>query len=326
MCRRTTILILVLLAAVACSRKQDAYGGAGLRDDGQDMTVRVKAGEEDPKFTFLFWEKSVFDSGIASKPYHVSEPTGEIDSYQEVSASDNSTDFHTGRAYPENYEIAVCTGYAPYGSVYPAVSDDYTKLSVSGSGSTDVLVSRNYLEGSSIFPFSGNLYFFHPQIMLVVKAKLKPDMAKYIKEVTFSVGADNLLTSLQWDEDEKCYLPTSERGHSTWTSKVIAQQQINSSDEKVIGRTYVIPSTSESDGKMNGIDIVVSGSISDSIDGDYVDFSMSVPVHFSDDPLELNDSYELLLLFDEDQIEISALEIPWEVGGNILVPVHPIEP
>ena len=34
--------------------------------------------------------------------------------------------------------------------------------------------------------------------------------------------------------------------------------------------------------------------------------------------------YEILLLFDEDQIEITASKVPWQEGGNVLVPVHPI--
>ena len=64
-------------------------------------------------------------------------------------------------------------------------------------------------------------------------------------------------------------------------------------------------------------------------DGEYSSFTMTVPAAFKDSSdndltLELNDSYEIYLIFDEDQIEITAAKVPWEEGGNVLVAVHPI--
>jgi predicted enzyme related to lactoylglutathione lyase len=57
------------------------------------------------------------------------------------------------------------------------------------------------------------------------------------------------------------------------------------------------------------------------------DFKMEVTADLTNAQgggLTLGDSYEILLYFDEDQIEITASKVPWEEGGNILVPIHPI--
>lgn len=336
--RKLYILLALLMVFSGC---QDPYdlNLSGPSEHEDEMEIKVKAETDDPKFTFLFWHKADFDRGLqtfggaVASPYHVSDPMGEIGSYEEIVPGDNTTDYNTGRAYPENYGIAVCTGYAPYGSVRPASvngNSDYRILNVTGSGYTDVLVARNTLAGSSIYPFSGNLEFFHPQIQLTVKAKLAPEMAKYIKDVSFSVGKDNLLSSLAWSTDQKCYLPADQRSAASWTSNTL-NEQINSSDEKTIGMVYTVPAPSDVDMKMMSVDLVISGSIANTIDGDYAPFSMTVPAAFKDEngndiPLELNDSYEILLLFDEDQIEITAVKVPWEEGGNVLVPIHPIPP
>jgi hypothetical protein len=335
--RKLYIYAAFALAVLAGCRKSSAPDVSGLPEDGEEMTISVKSGDDEPKFTFLFWMKEDFDRGLLTEggadatPYHIANPTGEIGSYEEIIPGDNSTDYNTGRAYPENYGIVTCTGYAPYSGVSPAQtggSKDYQTLNVTAGGYTDVMVSQNAIEGSAIYPFHGNLEFFHPQIKLTVKAKLAPEMAKYIKDVSFSIGKENLISSLTWSVEDKCYLPSDERNASTWTSEVLAQQ-INSTDEKTISTAYVIPAPTDSDRKMTKMDLIISGSIANTIDGDYAAFSMTAPASFKDLNgndlyLKLNDSYEILLLFDEDQIEITAVKIPWEEGGNILVPIHPI--
>lgn len=327
--------MLVALAVLTGCRKQAMYGDAPvLPDDAPEMVVSVKADTPDPKFTFIFWHKKDFDRGLAAEggglvqPYHVSDPTGDIEDYTEPE------DYNTGRVYPENYGIAVCTGYGPYDGVTPApagtgssVDKNYSVLDVAVPGVTDAVVSRNSLEGSSIYPFSGNLEFFHPQIQLTVYATLASTMTKYIKDVSFSVGKDNLLSSLEWNASEKKYLPSEERPAAGWTGTVLAQQ-INSTDKKPLGTVYVVPLPSDGSG-MTSIELTISGFIGNAADGSYSPFTMTVPAAFKDESdneltLELNDSYEIYLIFDEDQIEITAVKVPWEEGGNILVPVHPI--
>lgn len=340
------IFALFVLAALTGCRKQAVPDEVPvLPEEAREMVISVKADAPEPKFTFLFWHKEDFDRGLlnanqgVAQPYHVSEPTGDIGDYIEQEATTNESsekknDYNTGRVYPDSYGIAVCTGYGPYDGVTPATrtdmpveTPDYSVLNVTEPGVTDVVVSQNYLEGSSIYPFYGNLEFFHPQIQLTVYAKLASTMTKYIKDVSFSVGKDNLLSSLAWNDDVKGYRPSEERPAKGWTSWTLTDH-INSSDNKKIGTVYVVPTPSEGL-NMNSMQLVVSGKIGNALDGTFSPFTMTVPAAFKDDAdndvtLELNDSYEIHLLFDEDQIEITAVRVPWEEGGNVLVPIHPI--
>lgn len=331
---RLYIYALFVLAALTGCRKQAVPDEVPvLPEDAPEMMVSVKADTPDPKFTFLFWHKEDFDKGLKSddgsilQPYHVSSPTGNIGDYMKK-------DYNTGRLYPENYGIAVCTGYGPYDGVtpderkdLPVETLDYSVLNIAVPGVTDVVVSQNYLDGSSISPFEGNLDFFHPQIRLTVYATLASTMTKYIKDVSFSVGKDNLLSSLVWNASEKKYLPSEERPAAGWTSAELAQQ-INSTDKKTLGTLYVVPMPSEGL-EMKSMELTISGSIGNVADGAYSPFTMTVPAAFKDAAdnelaLGLNDSYEIYLIFDEDQIEITAVKVPWEEGGNVLVPIHPI--
>lgn len=328
------IYALFVLAALTGCRKQAVPDEVPvLPEDAPEMMVSVKADTPDPKFTFLFWHKEDFDKGLKYddgsilQPYHVSSPTGNIGDYM-------NKDYNTGRLYPENYGIAVCTGYGPYDGVtpderkdLPVETLDYSVLNITYPGVTDVVVSENYLEGSSIYPFRRNLEFFHPQIRLTVYATLASTMTKYIKDVSFSVGKDNLLSSLVWNASEKKYLPSEERPAAGWTSAELAQQ-INSTDKKPLGTLYVVPMPSEGL-EMKSMELTISGSIGNVADGAYSPFTMTVPAAFKDPDdnelaLGLNDSYEIYLIFDEDQIEITAVKVPWEEGGNVLVPIHPI--
>lgn len=343
--RKFYIYALLALAVFSGCRKQIVPDDVPvLPEESQEMVINVKSDVPDPKFTFLFWHQEDFVRGLKNEnqgfaqPYHIAEPTGNIGDYEykagttEATSQDN--DYNTGRVYPENYGVAVCTGYGPYTGVTPSKDNsgmtDYSTLDIANPGTTDVLVAQNFLEGSSLFPFSGNLKFFHPQIQLTVYAKLASTMTKYIKGVSFSIGKDNLLSSLEWNGDRKQYMPSKERPDKDWDSKVLAEQ-INSSDNKSIGVVHVIPSSSDPEWTMKSIDITIKGMIGNTTDGSYSDFTMTVPAIFKDDGgndliLGLNDSYEIYLIFDEDQIEITAVKVPWVDGGNILVPVHPIPP
>ena len=342
--RKWYIYALFVLAALTGCRKQPVPDAIPvLPEETKEMVISVKSDAPDPKFTFLFWHKEDFDRGLlnanqgVAQPYHVSEPTGDIGDYIEQEATTNEPsekkkDYNTGRVYPDSYGIAVCTGYGPYNEVYPSGDDsgmtDYRTLKIENPGVTDVVVPQNYLEGSSIYPFYGNLEFFHPQIQLTVKAKLTTTMAKFIKNVSFTVGKDNLMKSLSWSGEVKGYRPSSERPENGWTSATL-EEQINSSDEKVIGTVNVVPLPSAEEWTMKSINLTIKGEIGNTVDGSYSEFTMDVPAFFKDNSdneltLELNDSYIILLLFDEDQIEITAVKVPWKEGGNVLVPIHPI--
>lgn len=340
------ISALFVMAALTGCRKQVVPDVVPvLPEEAREMVISVKADAPEPKFTFLFWHKEDFDRGLldanqgVAQPYHVSEPTGDIGDYIEQEATTNEpsekrNDYNTGRVYPDSYGIAICTGYGPYDGVTPATrtdmpveTTDYSVLNVTEPGVTDVVVSQNYLEGSSIYPFDGNLEFFHPQIQLTVYATLASTMTKYIKDVSFSVDKDNLLSSLVWNDDVKGYRPSDERPVEGWSSGTL-NEQINSSDKKQIGKVNVVPRIYEG-WDMESIDITVKGEIGNAVDGEYSSFTMTVPAAFKDNSdndltLELNDSYEIYLIFDEDQIEITAAKVPWEEGGNVLVPIHPI--
>lgn len=337
--RRLYILLVLVLAAVTGCQKPAVSESSEHPEKTRKMMVSVRTDNPEPRFTFVFWNKKDFDEGISSgvMPYFVASPPGDIGDYQEPEASggasvEDRNDYNTGREYPENYGIAVCTGYGPYDKVTPSayVADpsekDYTLLEVTGAGVTDVLVSRNYLEGSSIFPFSGNLDFFHPQIQLTIKAKLAESMAKYIRGLSFSVGGKNLLKSLRWDNAAKQYLPSGEEYDGVWTSDVTSEY-LNKTDERTLGTVLVVPEPAADGYLMESIDLTLTGLISNTNMEPGSGFSMKVTAGLtgvSGGGLSLGDSYEILLLFDEDQIEITAVAVPWEEGGNVLVPVHPI--
>ena len=342
---RLYIFALFVLAALTGCRKQimpDAI--PVLPEETKEMVISVKSDAPDPKFTFLFWHKEDFDRGLKAEdgslvqPYHVSSPTGNIWEYMEPNASTNEStsekknDYNTGRVYPDSYGIAVCTGYGPYDGVTPATrtnmpveTPDYSVLNVKYPGVTDVVVSQNYLEGSSIYPFHGNLEFFHPQIKLTVDAKLAETMAKYIRNVRFSVNGANLLSALSWDVESDCYMP-SERSTSSWSSPVMSDY-LNKTDVKTLGKVLVVPKESDDGFLMTSIEISLDGLISNTDTEDGTPFNMSVTADLkgvTGGGLTLGDSYEIHLLFDEDQIEITAVKVPWEEGGNVLVPIHPI--
>lgn len=308
-----------------------------LPEESQEMVINVKSDVPDPKFTFLFWHQEDFVRGLKNEnqglaqPYHIAEPTGNIGDYEykvgttEATSQDN--DYNTGRIYPENYGVAVCTGYGPYTGVVPSKDNsgmtDYSTLDITNPGTTDVLVAQNFLEGSSLFPFRGNLEFFHPQIKLTVDAKLAETMAKYIRNVSFSVNGANLLSALSWDVESDCYMP-SERATSSWSSPVMSEY-LNKQEPKPLGTVLVVPQESDDNYRMESIDISLSGTIANSDTEEGSLFTMSVTADLSEDGgLTLGDSYEIHLLFDEDQIEITAVKVPWEEGGNVLVPIHPI--
>ena len=333
------IFALFVLAALTGCRKQimpDAI--PVLPEETKEMVISVKSDTPDPKFTFLFWHKEDFDRGLlnanqgVAQPYHVSEPTGDIGDYIEQEATTNEPskkDYNTGRVYPDSYGIAVCTGYGPYNEVYPSGDDsgmtDYRTLKIENPGVTDVVVPQNYLEGSSIYPFHGNLEFFHPQIKLTVDAKLAETMAKYIRDVWFSVNGANLLSALSWDVESDCYMP-SERSTSSWSSPVMSDY-LNKTDVKTLGEVLVVPKESDDDFLMKSIEISLAGLISNTDTEHGTPFNMSVIADLqgvTGGGLTLGDSYDIHLLFDEDQIEITAVKVPWEEGGNVLVPIHPI--
>lgn len=341
--RKWYIYALIVLAALTGCRKQPVPDAIPvLPEETKEMVISVKSDAPDPKFTFLFWHKADFDRGLKAEdgslvqPYHVSSPTGDIGDYEQNASTNEPTseknDYNTGRIYPENYGIAVCTGYGPYDGVtpvkrtnLPVKTTDYSVLNVTEPGVTDVVVSRNYLEGSSIYPFDGNLDFFHPQIKLTVDAKLAETMAKYIRNVSFTVNGDNLLSALSWDVESDCYMP-SERSTSSWSSSVMSDY-LNKTDVKTLGEVLVVPKESDNDFRMTSIEISLDGLISNTDTEDGTPFNMSVNADLSGvtgGGLTLGDSYKIHLLFDEDQIEITAVKVPWEEGGNVLVPIHPI--
>lgn len=342
--RKWYIFALVVLAALTGCRKEAVPDDVPvLPEETPKMVISVKADTPQPKFTFLFWHEEDFDNGLkaddgsVAQPYHVSTPTGNIGDYMEPDASANEpagekNDYNTGRIYPDSYGIAVCTGYGPYDGVTPAArtdqpveTPDYSVLNVAEPGVTDVVVSQNYLEGSSIYPFYGNLEFFHPQIQLTVDAKLAETMAKYIRNVSFSVSGDNLLSALAWDAESDRYLP-SEWSAASWSSPVMSDY-LNKTDVKPLGTVLVVPKESDDDFIMTSLEISLSGLISNTNTEDGASFNMSVTADLSGvtgGGLILGDSYEIHLLFDEDQIEITAVKVPWEEGGNVLVPIHPL--
>lgn len=333
--RRWYIFALVVLAALTGCRKEVVPGDVPvLPEETPEMVISVRSETPQPKFTFMFWHKEDFDKGLMkgserAAPYYVASPDGNINDYEEpVVSTDNKNDYNTGKSYPENYGIAVCTGYAPYDGLTP--DEHYQTLTVAHPGVTDVLVARNVLEGSAIFPFSGNLEFIHSQIQLTVYATLASTMTKYIKDVSFTIDKENLLSSLVWNADVNGYRPSELRPSNGWTSQTL-NEQVNSSDDKLLGMVYVVPLSSSDDWTMKSIDLTISGKIGNTTDGSYSPFTMTVPAAFKDGSgndltLELNDSYEIYLIFDEDQIEITAVKVPWEEGGNVLVPIHPISP
>lgn len=325
--RKIFIFAIVALAAFGGCHKQLV---TDVPAHSQGMVVGVKTETASmPKFTFLFWHKADFYRGLSSAdiPYFVAS-TGQTGSYVDAMTVAEGTSeyrlYNTGKMYPDNYGIAVCTGYAPYNELTPA-DNACSSLSVAAPGTTDVLVARNYLEGSSVYPFEGTVEFVHPQIQLTVQARLAETMAKYIKGVSFSVGGENLLKGLQWDNASKMYQPSAWHD-AVWTSKVEGRY-LNKGEERELGTVLVIPEADAEDFLMTSIDLTISGLIANTNQEAGTPFTMNVTADLTGADgggLALGDSYEVLLLFDEDQIEITAVKVPWEEGGNVLVPIHPI--
>lgn len=337
------IFSVMMLTAAACSQHPVVSDPETPLPEDSPMVISVKSGgDTDPEFTFLFWHQDDFNRGLRDEagspvmPYHVANPTGQIGDYEEsagtTEAGGGQTDYNTGRVYPADYGIAVCTGFAPYDKVMPSKDNDgsqnYFTLSVADGGYTDVMVSQNYLEGSSISPFYGNLEFFHPQIHIEVNAKLAENMAKYIKDVSLAISGDNIISSLEWNSQLKQYRPTDERSSSSWTSGVMSEY-LNKSETKDLGKVLVVPAPEAENWLMKSLDLTVSGKIANTDSEVGSDFSMNVTADFSEldgGGLALGDSYIISLSFDEDQIEITAVKVPWEEGGNVLAPIHPIPP
>ena len=334
MYRRTYIWVLFVLTAMFGCQKATVPETSEITAKTRLMNISIRTDSQEPEFTLVFWNKKDFDAGLTSvnEPYHVAFPTGDIGDYQEPGLSggrllEDKNDYNTGREYPENYGVAICTGFGPYDGVTPSDDNtDYTILEVANPGVTDVLVAQNYLEGSSIYPFSGDLDFYHPQIQLTLEAKLAENMAKYIRGVSFAVGGKNLLKSLRWNNEAKQYLPSKEDYAGTWSSAV-NPDYLNKTDEKLLGTALVVPSPSEEGYMMKSIDLTISGLIANTNSEAGSPFSMTVTADLSGvtgGGLCLGDSYKILLLFDEDQIEITAVAVPWQEGGNVLIPIHPI--
>ena len=102
---------------------------------------------------------------------------------------------------------------------------------------------------------------------------------------------------------------------------------LNKSDNKLLGTVLVVPKESDQNLLMTSIDLNIFGLIANTEAEAGTDFKMEVTADLTNAQgggLTLGDSYEILLYFDEDQIEITASKVPWEEGGNILVPIHPI--
>lgn len=305
------------------------------------------ASDASPAFLFYRTSELVAESYQLSDltPYCVRLP-GSIDSYKE-------SPYDTGINYPENNNSVMATGYAPYNVFTPMAtvlnptdeqpaSADYSTLTLTSSdvvlpGKVDVLVAQELEEGSSLRPFTQtkSLTFGHAQSKLLFKARRDNGVQKFFKNVVVTIGGKYLLKELKWgktaDETPYCYKASAafndEVRCEIGPGETESQLQAGAGSERTIGELYIYPGLQQ-----------ITFSLRATMANNVKDFddvtktkevtSSAVEVTFVDAQqpitLQAGDSYEVILVFQEDKIELVGRKMPWEDGGNIIIPVYPL--
>lgn len=292
---------------------------------------------------FLFYRTSE----LVEKSYQISSLTpycvrlpGSIDSYKD-------TPYDTGINYPENNNSVMATGYAPYDAFLPIADPqlmlkDYSILILEPStntipGKVDVLVAEELEEASSLRPFTQtkSLTFVHAQTKLVFKARRDDGVKKYFKNVYVSIGGKYLLKTLTWNtesESSKYFKASASFGDEIMCEigpgETTTQLQTGVGNERTIDEIYIYPGLKKIEFSLSAI---MANNVGDLNDADKIKevTSSSMEVSFVDEnkqpiTLQAGDSYEVILVFQEDKIELVGRKMPWEEGGNIIVPVYPL--
>lgn len=284
---------------------------------------------------FLFWKASELISNnynlTNQSPYCVSKPTAGIDTYKEKQ-------WDTGYNYPENNLSVLATGYFPQTL---NTEDNYQTMTIPVPGKTDVMVAQKMVEGSSLSPYtfqedhSSSLQFVHTQTLLIFKAIRHATMKKFVRNVKITMAQEHLPYQLVWRADglNSCYQVSSKADPQNPYSIKGASDQLSAQDEatdqrSLIGSIFIKPLsesitiTVESEMSNNqGFSSSAITSIETTID------LTNIPKEENSEEkalLQAGDKYEITLVFQEDKIELVGRKLPWEEGGNILIPVYPL--
>lgn len=292
--------------------------------------TRAEGGSTDTP-VFLFWRASKL-TGVGYDisqvtPYCVTQPTGSIDDYEK-------TQWDTGINYPENNLPVLATGYCP-STLMP--SDDYVTLTVpeGQEGKVDVLVAREMVQGSSLSPYiykednEKSLQFIHAQSMLVFKARRGEGVKKYFKEVYVTAGGSELVSTFAWNETDQYYKAQNEaqKECTIGPGETTTQLSDASGQESEVGSIYIMPD--KNDIKVS-VKAVMANSQTDLSDSNKTkEVTATSVISFIDEnkkgiTLAEGDRYEITLVFQEDKIELIGRKLPWEEGGNIVIPIYPL--
>lgn len=282
---------------------------------------------------FIFRTRDTYVNQAVLSPYCVSLPPEKVDAYREYK-------YITGYNYPNDDDV-FATGFSPSSLISETKegTDAFRELTVPEElmGKYDILIASQMETGSAILPFSEPLEFMHAQVKLWLYARLDETMQKFIKNIRVTIGADQMLHKLQWDNSDPDPLKHAYKAtevtlldtevQMTTGPGESAVQQLSKEEKRYIGFLYLIPGRDE-------VTLTITADMANEADGfdneRFNPITIVTTVPFTDEDneritLESNDSYEIEMKFNTDNVELVGRKKAWEDGGYIAIPINPFE-
>lgn len=348
---RKAFLIVPIILIAACGKETASV--PVVENTPMRLYSNAKSGGTESscdRAVFLFWDfRDMIENTEHPVPLIVCFPENTIDTY-----SRPNPPYDTGRLYPDGNRRAMATGYAPSSLVLDEVNGesrpDYEKLSIPDDSlcMMDVLTSVKPIVGSASLPFDRTggetLEFMHAHSKISIKAKLSEDMQHFIRNVRISPYKNVIANRLEWDRKESLYKTVAvwndndadyplSFGEAEDAGQLTAQNTNDVCELYLASRIVEVP-----------VRITVNRS-EDVQFTDYkeVSFNATLTFEMNRDPsspedmktdgelkedyiLYENEAYTFTLVFGEDSIELTGMKCEWEDGGNIVIPIYPIEP
>lgn len=342
------LLAAGLLALPGCS---DERLLSGVLPEGREIALQAtraaESGSTDQyKPAFVFWMKATAtDPTSTDAPFLVDKSVPlDVNSY-------STSPYNTQKAYPGDFTLLVATGYIPQSLEPEQVSGatgtttaNYKKLllpSADKPGRLELMAPSNFLRGSLMAPFhtadEKTLKFQHLQSKLVFLAKLHTDYPEqyYVDQVKVEIAGTDLVGSLVWNHTDQRYDPKAAtsgsvelgHGYTDLDGKLIEVDVWPQGESTDLGGIYIYP------GKAVLTLAKVSARIYPTTTGEadrekFTKVQADVQVSFTSpsggyETLQAGESQEVTIIFKFDGVEISARKMPWQQGGNIIIPVIP---